>query len=185
MGSPAINSAIAAVAAALVIAPVASASPDDVVRDCAADGVLNDPHADAEKRAALDRIPADLDEYSDCRSVITASIGRGGGESRGRVHGGDDGDRSGQRVGAAASRGGSRETRRSRDGRRPTRRASGGERLVGELLADAGGTAAGDEAAKAGRGLPFAAWALLATAGLLGLGAARETGTHARLRRGA
>ena len=53
----------------------AQADPDAVVRDCAADGSVDDDHSDADKRAALDRIPADLDEYSDCRSVIGASIG--------------------------------------------------------------------------------------------------------------
>ena len=32
----------------------------------------------ADKRAALKKIPADLDEYSDCRSAISGSIGAGG-----------------------------------------------------------------------------------------------------------
>jgi hypothetical protein len=61
--------------AALVLPAAAQADPDSVVRDCAADGSVDQKHSDADKRAALDRLPADLDEYSDCRAVIGASIG--------------------------------------------------------------------------------------------------------------
>lgn len=61
--------------AALALPAAAQADPDAVVRDCAADGSVDGKHSDADKRAALNRIPADLDEYSDCRSVIGASIG--------------------------------------------------------------------------------------------------------------
>ena len=60
--------------AALALPAVAQADPDAVVGDCAADGTVDGNHSDADKKAALDRIPADLDEYSDCRSVIAASI---------------------------------------------------------------------------------------------------------------
>ena len=61
--------------AALALAPVAAASPTAVVRDCAEDGSLDQSHSDADKRAALGQIPADIDEYSDCRSVIGGAIG--------------------------------------------------------------------------------------------------------------
>ena len=63
--------------AALALPAAAAADPDAVVRDCAADGTVDGNYSDAEKRAALGRIPADLDEYSDCRSVIGGSIGGG------------------------------------------------------------------------------------------------------------
>ena len=63
--------------AALALPATAAADPDAVVRDCAADGTVDGNYSDAEKRAALGRIPADLDEYSDCRSVIGGSIGGG------------------------------------------------------------------------------------------------------------
>ena len=63
--------------AALALPAIAAADPDAVVRDCAADGSVDGKYSDSDKRAALDRIPADLDEYSDCRSVIGASIGGG------------------------------------------------------------------------------------------------------------
>ncbi|HEX5910748.1 MAG TPA: hypothetical protein VFY44_09660 [Thermoleophilaceae bacterium] len=55
----------------------AQASPDAVVRDCAEDGSVDGSYSNADKRAALKKIPADLDEYSDCRSAISGSIGSG------------------------------------------------------------------------------------------------------------
>jgi len=58
--------------AVLSLAPTALASPADVVRDCAEDGSLDGSYSEAEKRAALGEIPADLDEYSDCRAIIGA-----------------------------------------------------------------------------------------------------------------
>ena len=66
--------------AALALAPVAAASPTAVVRDCAEDGSLDGSYSDADKRAALGQIPADIDEYSDCRSVIGGSLGGGSGQ---------------------------------------------------------------------------------------------------------
>ena len=54
------------------------ASPEAVVRDCAKDGSVDGKYSDKDKRAALKEIPADLNEYSDCRAAIKASIGAGG-----------------------------------------------------------------------------------------------------------
>ena len=54
--------------AALALPAAAQADPDAVVRDCAADGSVDGNYSDSDKRAALKRIPADLDEYSDCRA---------------------------------------------------------------------------------------------------------------------
>jgi hypothetical protein len=59
--------------------PVAAqASPGAVVRDCAKDGSVDGKYSNKDKRAALKMIPADLNEYSDCRAAIKASIGAGG-----------------------------------------------------------------------------------------------------------
>ncbi len=69
-------SALAALAV-LALAPLAAASPTAVVRDCAEDGSLDGSYSDADKRAALGQIPADIDEYSDCRSVIGGSLDGG------------------------------------------------------------------------------------------------------------
>ena len=67
--------------AVLLCAQSALASPDAVVRDCAEDGQLDGNYSDADKRAALNRIPADLDEYSDCRALIGGAVGGGKGKA--------------------------------------------------------------------------------------------------------
>jgi hypothetical protein len=59
----------------------AFASADQVIRDCARDGVLNHKYSNSELRKARNNLPADLDEYSDCRDVIAAAIK--GGSDRG------------------------------------------------------------------------------------------------------
>jgi hypothetical protein len=68
---------IAALLAAAVLLPAGSALADPV-SDCASDGALNGSYSDSELRAALGNIPADLDEYSDCRAAISGAIGGGG-----------------------------------------------------------------------------------------------------------
>ena len=62
----------------LAFPAAAQASPGAVVRDCAKDGSVDGRYSDADKRAALKQLPADLDEYSDCRAAIKASIGGDG-----------------------------------------------------------------------------------------------------------
>lgn len=69
--------AILVALAVVALAPAAFAAPGDVVRDCAEDGSLDGSYSDSDKRAALGQIPADVDEYSDCRAVISGSIGGG------------------------------------------------------------------------------------------------------------
>lgn len=63
-----------AVLATLVCTSTAAASGTDVLRACLNEQSL-DRFSDAEKRDALNQLAADQDEYSDCRSVIGASIG--------------------------------------------------------------------------------------------------------------
>lgn len=52
----------------------AFASADQVIRDCARDGRLDHDYSNAELRRARNNLPADLDEYSDCRDVIASAI---------------------------------------------------------------------------------------------------------------
>jgi hypothetical protein len=55
----------------------------DVIRDCSEDGVLDGKYSHSEIEKALEQLPSDLDEYTDCRSVIRgAQLG-----SAGRRHG--------------------------------------------------------------------------------------------------
>jgi hypothetical protein len=73
---------IAAAALACCATPAASlASSADVIRDCSADGVLNGHYSQGELQGALHSLPSDLDEYTDCRSVIRqATLSKAGGK---------------------------------------------------------------------------------------------------------
>ena len=58
----------------LVLPAVAQADP---VSDCAADGDLDKHYSNGQLRDALDNIPGDLDEYSNCREVFKGAIASG------------------------------------------------------------------------------------------------------------
>jgi len=60
---------LAAAMLVLATSPV-QASSGDVIRDCSEDGVLNKRYSQRELSGALDNLPSDLDEYTDCRTVI-------------------------------------------------------------------------------------------------------------------
>ena len=69
-------------ALALLALPAnAFASADQVIRDCARDGKLDQSYSNSELRKARSNLPSDLDEYSDCRDVIASAIK--GGSNRG------------------------------------------------------------------------------------------------------
>ena len=85
---------VVAVLALLAFVPHAVASPSGVTQACLNEQSLSG-FSDADKRAAPNQLPADADEYSDCRSVIGASIGNGSGVKAGIAStnnpaGGDD-----------------------------------------------------------------------------------------------
>ncbi len=58
----------------LTLPAVAQADP---VSDCAADGDLDKRYSNGQLRDALDNIPGDLDEYSNCREVFKGAISSG------------------------------------------------------------------------------------------------------------
>ena len=67
--------ALLLVVLALFTAGPAMASPDDVVSDCADDGyVESNRHSREDLRRGRDRIPADLDAYSDCKAQIDEAL---------------------------------------------------------------------------------------------------------------
>jgi hypothetical protein len=74
-------------------------SPLQVIKDCNEDGELNGHYSNEELRKALDNLPSDIDEYSDCRDVIGAAIT--GGSAKGAGGGG-----SGSGAGGAGGTGG-------------------------------------------------------------------------------
>ena len=69
----------------------ASATPFQVIKDCNEDGQLDRKYSNEELTKALDNLPSDIDEYSDCREVISAAITGGSdrGANRGAGGGGD------------------------------------------------------------------------------------------------
>jgi hypothetical protein len=71
---------LVALALWLAAPTTAFADGNDVIRDCNEDGDLDRNYSDAELREADENLPADIDEYTDCRDVIrTALTGRGSG----------------------------------------------------------------------------------------------------------
>jgi hypothetical protein len=63
---------------------LAHASGAAVIRDCTDDGALSKTYSKQDYADALAHLPADVDEYSDCRNVISrARLGVGGGGSGG------------------------------------------------------------------------------------------------------
>jgi hypothetical protein len=78
--------ALAALASLLFcgfVAASAAASPAGVIRDCSEDGVLSGKYSQSELEGALEQLPSDLDEYTDCRAVIRrAQLGSAGSKNR-------------------------------------------------------------------------------------------------------
>jgi hypothetical protein len=66
---------IAALLGALLLAPAAhAAGPIQIIRDCEDDGVLQGSYTASELRNARSNLPTDIDEYSDCRDVLSRAI---------------------------------------------------------------------------------------------------------------
>lgn len=87
--SPLIARALPIAIAALLVVPLqAHASAGDVIRDCSEDGVLNRSYSQKELSGALDQLPSDLDEYTDCRTVIRrAQLAGAKGKHKGKESG--------------------------------------------------------------------------------------------------
>jgi hypothetical protein len=79
---------VLAVLALLALPAGAMANP---VIDCAQDGDLDKQYDNAELRRSLDRIPGDLDEYSNCREIISGAITGGSDKGGNRPSVGADG----------------------------------------------------------------------------------------------
>jgi hypothetical protein len=75
------TAAMSAIALSLVVPAGAIASSAAVIRDCSADGSLEGNYSQGELQGALNGLPSDLDEYTDCRSVIRqAALAKAGGK---------------------------------------------------------------------------------------------------------
>jgi hypothetical protein len=78
-------------------------SPLQVIKDCNQDGQLNRKYSNKELKKALDNLPSDIDEYSDCRDVISAAITGGSDKGGNRGAGGSGAGGSGGAGGGAAA----------------------------------------------------------------------------------
>jgi hypothetical protein len=169
---------VAVLAFAFALPVAHAATPSDVVADCADDGAIDGGYTDAERRGALKEIPADLDEYSECRAMIGAGIGKAGGWGEGTKDG-DGGEEfgagSGAGTGAGTGAGGRAGKSAGAAGERPRGKGRGGANVSGRVLNGEPGAGSGDgDTAGAGDGVP--GWLLAALGGgaLAALGAARE-----------
>jgi hypothetical protein len=89
MAARALFSVALAMFASVLVATPALGSAKDVIRDCSEDGVLNGHYSHAELAKALDKLPSDLDEYTDCRAVIRSAELRSANKGKGGPAGGD------------------------------------------------------------------------------------------------
>lgn len=83
--------ALALLGALLTLPGAAFASGDAVVKDCANDGKLDKTYSQSDYANALANLPADVDEYSDCRDVIQRARLGGSSSSNGSSGSGSSG----------------------------------------------------------------------------------------------
>jgi hypothetical protein len=75
VNSPMRRTIFLALLAALLIAPVARATPPiTILRDCNDDSVLQGDYSVGDLRKARSELPTDADEYGDCRDVLSRAI---------------------------------------------------------------------------------------------------------------
>ena len=80
------------VLALLVAAPAASAGTrQDIISDCYDDGKLDGNYTPSQIRDARNNLPADIDQYSDCRDVLARALGGSGDKAVGGGSGGGGG----------------------------------------------------------------------------------------------
>jgi len=73
---------LVAVLALLVAAPAASADTrSDIIGDCYDNGKLDGNYTPSQIRDARNNLPADIDQYSDCRDVLARALGGSGSRS--------------------------------------------------------------------------------------------------------
>jgi hypothetical protein len=76
----------------LVAAPAAMAGTRaDIVKDCFFDGDLDGNYTASQIRDARNNLPADVDQYSDCRDVLSRALGGSGSKDSGAFGGGGGG----------------------------------------------------------------------------------------------
>src|ERR687892_1827841 len=80
------------VLALLVAAPAAMAGTrSDIIGDCYDNGRLDGDYTPSQIRDARNNLPADIDQYSDCRDVLSRALGGTGSKATGGGGGGGAG----------------------------------------------------------------------------------------------
>ena len=79
---------------------------EDIVADCYDDGRLDGNYSPSEIRDARNNLPADIDQYSDCRDVLARALGGSGAKSLGGGGGGGGGALGGTAGGTGGATGG-------------------------------------------------------------------------------
>ena len=74
-----------------VMAMPGGAVAQNPIRDCNDDGVLDKPYTNKELRDAIEKLPTDLDEYSNCREILSGAITSGSDQGGNRPTVGADG----------------------------------------------------------------------------------------------
>jgi hypothetical protein len=92
---------LALLAALLFVSAAHAAGSTKIIRDCADDGILQGSYSASQLRKAINDIPAELDEYSDCRDVLSRALA-----ARASTSGGGGGTSSGGPPGSAGGTGG-------------------------------------------------------------------------------
>jgi hypothetical protein len=90
--------------AALLLVPTTTAHAqgrEDILRDCADDGRLEGNYSASKLRDARNNIPAELEEYSDCRDVLSREI-----SAKASASSNNGGDTSGGTPGGTTNSGG-------------------------------------------------------------------------------
>src|SRR3954447_24323181 len=106
VASPMRRIILPALLAALALAPPAHAaggSTTEIIRDCFDDSVLQGHYTVSELRKARANLPTDVDEYSDCRDVLSRAIAAQTQSSGGGSPGGPTGGGTGTGTGGGAS----------------------------------------------------------------------------------
>ena len=109
--------ALAVTLLALLVPAAAQASPSAVIRDCREDGDLDHKYSNDDLRKAEDNLPADVDEYTDCREVIAGAVTSGTNKSGGSGGGGGGGgaNAAGTTAGGAAAAGKKEQAAQAKD----------------------------------------------------------------------
>jgi hypothetical protein len=160
--------------AALVLPATASAtSPITIIRDCNDDGKLDRHYSNEDLKRAADKIPSDLDEYSNCREVIAGAIT--GGSDKGGGRGAEGGNPSSPAEQVARASDAKTLDKIEKDGSNGSNGSGGTTPSVtvgGEKVTPSGSTGLYDNVATSANGMPTSLLIALIAIALLAAGGA-------------